>query len=60
MKKVEVFLYETVSNFEIARKRGQAEAIIEKALGMVGLSFNEVKENILVSFLRTTTENRHS
>lgn len=43
MKKVEVFLYETVSNFEIARKRGQAEAIIEKALGMVGLSFNEVK-----------------
>jgi len=43
MKKVEVFLYETVSNFGIARGKRKVEAIIEKALEMVGLSFNEVR-----------------
>mgnify|MGYP005835887347 CR=1 FL=1 len=42
LRQVEHYFFETVYNFELARRREQAEELIELALGTVGLSYLEI------------------
>jgi len=42
LRQVEHYFFETIYNFELARKQDQAEELIELALGTVGLSYSEI------------------